>query len=282
MAAARGVVRMKDHRSLRTSFWRNLKSGRLVQALPGIAMVRELAEDPRAWIRAVNLWNPNAVIAGCAAASITFDTEIPLTTVSVHVKDRIDDRGPLRFIAGQPDSDLLEWKDGIQVTGPEATALTAGLEGQLRPGTEALRLGVTTPGKILDAAEGWTLRSRRAARAVALDLSGNPWSPAEVDFHRLLRKAGIQGWQGNQAVWLGGSKFVPDASIHAAKIAFEVNSVEHHSSREAMEQDASRLNTFLAHGWRSYAFIPSQIRDFEAETIEFLRSVVWKRHRLSA
>lgn len=253
-----------------------------MQALPGIAMDAGLVEDPRAWIRAVSLWNPNAVVAGAAAAAITFDEETPLTTVPVYVKDRVADRGPLRFIAGDLDPELLQYEGGIRVTNPAATAVTAGLAGQFGPGTAALRKHRTSPGKIAEAAEAFPLRSRPRARGVALDLSGNPWSPAEVDCHRLFRKAGITGWVGNVEVWLSGARYVPDVSLRGARIAFEVDSFQHHGSREAMEQDSGRRNQFLSHGWRSYTLLPSQIRDLEEETIAFVRSVVWRNHLSSA
>ncbi|WP_461107844.1 hypothetical protein [Tessaracoccus terricola] len=282
MTANAGVVRMRDHRDLRSFWWRALRAGLLVQALPGIAMDAGLVDDRYAWIRAVALWNPNAVIAGRAAGALDFDDCAPLSTISVYVNLPMADRGPIQFFRTKLDPALLEWKDGVRITGPAATAITAGLEDDLGPGTTALRKGRTTPAKISSAARSWSQRSRKRACELAHDLSGNPWSPAEVDAHRLFREAGIRGWQGNKAVVLDGTTLVPDISIEEARIAFEINSFQFHSTHRAMEEDSSRLNRFIANRWRSYTLTPRQMRDHREETKEFVRSVVWDRHRLGA
>lgn len=271
---------MRDHRRLRTCWWRSLKAGHLLQPLPGIAMDAGLVDDRYAWIRAVALWNPNAVIAARAAAAIDFDEDAKLDTISVFVDRPMKNRGPIRFFRTALDVDLLHWKNELRITRPAATAITAGLEGDLVPGTTALRKGRTTPAKITAAAQSWPQRSRKQALELAHDLSQNPWSPAEVDAHRLFREAGIRGWRGNVPVTLDGQRFVPDISIEDARIAFEVNSFEFHGTQRAMEEDSSRLNRFLANRWRSYTLTPRQIRDHRDETKHFVRSVVWARHRL--
>lgn len=279
LAANGGVVRLREHRRLRSCWWRGVKAGRLVQPLPGVVMDAGLVEDNFAWIRAVSLWNPNAVVAGAAAAALDFDPTLQPAEVAVYFEGPMTDRGPLRFFRAKLDPDLLDWHGDVRVTGPTGTAITAALTGDLSPGTTALRKGLTSPTRIGLAAESWSPRTRNRARDVALDFSRNPWSPAEVDAHRLFREAGIRGWTGNGEIWFGERKFVADILIRRAKIAFEVNSFEFHSSRGAMEQDSSRLNQFLSHGWRSYTLTPGQIRDQREETKAFVRSVVWDRHR---
>lgn len=274
-----GIVRTAQYRSLRTQWWRGVRSGNLVQALPGVVMDKGLEPDPRAWIRATALWNPNAVISGAAAAALTFDPGAEVTTIDVHVKGELADRGPIRFRRDTIDPELLDWVDGIRVTGPVATAITAGIVGDFGPGTAALRMGATTPPAVSEHAAMWSQRSVVRARDVALALSGNPWSPAEVEAHELFRAAGVRGWAGNREVLVNGRRLVPDIGLHRARIAFEVNSFQFHSSRTAMEHDAARHNQFQSIGWDSYVLTPAQIRDHRAETIEFVRSVVWARHR---
>lgn len=274
-----GIVRTAQYRSLRSDWWRGVRGGSLVQPLPGIVMAKGLESDPRAWIRATALWNPNAVISGAAAAALTFDPEAQLAAIDVHVRGDLKDRGPIRFRRDTIDPDLLDWVDGIRVTGPVATAITAGVVGDYGPGTAALRMTAMTPSMVSEHAATWSQRNVVRARAVALALSGNPWSPAEVEAHELFRAAGVRGWEGNREVQVSGCVLVPDIGLRRARIAFEVNSFQFHSSRTAMERDAARLNQFQSIGWDSYVLTPGQIRDHRAETMEFVRSVVWARHR---
>ena len=227
----------------------------------------------------MSLWNPNAIIAGSAAAALTFDPSLRPREILVYAKGTLADRGPLRFRRDRIDPALTTWRNGIRMTGHVGTVLTAGLEGDLATGTTALRHGLVRPEDIAEHAASWTARRAPQARSVAHALSGNPWSVAEVEAHELFRSAGIRGWEGNQEVWLCGHRFVPDISIPATRTAFEVNSYEYHSSPDALERDGTRLNAFISAGWRSYSLTPRQIRDHPAEAIEFVRSVVWRRHR---
>ncbi|WP_461107535.1 hypothetical protein [Tessaracoccus terricola] len=279
LAAAHGVVRLAEHRPLRSSWSRAVKAGRLVQLLPGVVMDPGLVNDPAACIRAVTMWNPNAIIGGRAAAALTFDPEIDLKTVDVYAESHLTARGALRFHRDTIDPDLTKWEDDVRVTEAAATVLTAGILGDLHVGTRALKLEATTP-KEIEKHAGWlTLRRATAARGVALALSRNPWSVAEVDAHALFRDAGLEGWEGNRPIMINGKELIPDIGFHDARIAFEIDSFEFHSAREAMERDGSRRNQFHSAGWRTYSLTPRQVREHRAETIAFARSVVWERHR---
>lgn len=71
-----GVVRVADHPELRSAWSRRATAGAVVRALPGVVMEAERARDPLAWVRAVHAWDPNAVIAGRAAAHLAFAPEL--------------------------------------------------------------------------------------------------------------------------------------------------------------------------------------------------------------
>lgn len=277
-----GVVRISGHRSERMHWARAAENGLVVRALPGVVMDAALVADPMRWVHAVALWNPDAVIAGAAAAALRFGTDSPPRVIPVYVRGELADRGPIRFRRGRLAQELITWHHGIRVTNPVGTVLTAGVEGDLETGTDLLRQRHVSPEDIVEQASYWSRRDATRADVVVRALRGNPWSVAEVEAHELLRRAGIRGWRGNAEVRLQGHVYAPDISIPSARIAFEVNSYEFHSSPAAMERDAARLNAFLAAGWRSYVLTPRQIRDYPAETIQFIRSVVWRRHRRQA
>lgn len=274
-----GVVRTTEFPSLRTSWSERVTSGELIAALPGVVMDASLKDNPFAWIRAVHIWNPNAVIAGAAAAKLTFATELKLTTIRVLTSSKLLDRGPIRFHRCSIHPDLLDWVGELRVTGPDATALSAGIDGDYEPGTSALRLRLVTPESIAAAARRWTTRPRSAFRAAVNVLGSNPWSVAEVEAHRLFREIGIIGWVGNPRLIIDRQAVYPDIALLAPKIAFEINSFAHHSSRYDMERDSSRMNLLIAAGWQVYVMTPSQVRNNPVETAEFVKRVVPRAFR---
>lgn len=259
-----------------------VRRGELVRVLPGVLLHPSVVDNPRVWIRAVHAWDPNAVIAGRAAAALTFAPDAEITAVPVYSLTRLEDRGPLRFHRSPVAPELLEWADDIRITGAEATAISGALAGDFEPATTALRKNLISPGSVEQATRWWSTRPRSKVREVVADLRGNPWSVAEVHAHRLFRRAGIVGWEGNPRLVLNGTEMFPDIAIRGCRTAFEINSFAHHSSRSEMEHDAARRNAFTAAGWRSYALTPRQITDLPDETIEFVRSVVWRRYRRGA
>jgi len=58
---------------------------------------------------------------------------------------------------------------------------------------------------------------------IALRVQGPAWR-AERRLHRLLRSAGIRGWQANYPVWVDGELIaVVDVALIASRIAIEVD-----------------------------------------------------------
>lgn len=275
-----GVLVVRKFRHLRNSWSQLVRDGALIRALPGVVMDPGLAQDATAWMRAVSLWNPNAGIAGSAAALLTIDPEIKVDTVDVYANTKLANRGMLRFHRKQLPSDLLEYKADVRVTHATATALTAALQDDLEPATTAFRKKVVTVGQLTALANQWPLLgSAHAPREVAQRLSRNPWSVAEVQFHDLLRQAGISGWEGNAQVVIDGRKRWVDVLVKESRVGIEINSFEHHSGKSEMERDYGRLNELTRDGWRMYSLTPSQIRDFPQETMAFVQGIVGPRHR---
>lgn len=281
MQLHRGVVRLADHPALRSSWARHAQDGRVVRALPGVVMDAVLVNDPGAWIRAVHAWDPNAIVAGRAAASLTFAPDTAVGHVLVYTSSRMADRGMIRFRRHALHQDLISWVGDLRVTTPAATGLTAALEGDYEPVTTALRLAVVDVEMLNECGRLLTIRPAAGVRSVLRDVSSNPWSVAEVEAHRLLRGAGITGWLGNEPMMIDGRRYVLDIPFPAAKVAFEVNSFEFHSSKQAMMHDAGRANALLAAGWRSYVLMPTQIVDHPDETLHFIRRVVRLREQRS-
>jgi very-short-patch-repair endonuclease len=272
-----GVVRVADHPELQSAWSRRARSGLVIRALPGVVMDVKQAQDPFAWVRAAHAWNPNAVIAGRAAARLTYDSETIVDEVAVYTATKISDRGRLRFVRHPLHPKLTMWRGAFRVTIPEASGLTAALAGDFEPATTALRKSLATPSSLADAARLLDLRPARRLHGVIRDLSGNPWSVAEVQAHRILRDGGVSGWVGNHEVVAGGRTYFLDIAFPEARIFFEVNSFLHHSRREAMSRDAAKANALVADGWRMYTLTTDQIAYHPEATLDFIRSVLRRR-----
>lgn len=274
-----GVVRVNRYPHQRSAWSRLVVSGELFAPLPGVVMDPALKDDPMAWIQAIHLWNPNAVIAGTAAARLSFVPEADLSTIRVLTSTRLSDRGPIRFRRCAVAASLVGWVGDLRVTGVDLTSLTAALDGDFEPVTDGLREGLTTRGRLAEAARHWPVRPRGPLEAVLKAVERNPWSVAEVDAHRLFRESGLTGWVGNPTVLIDGVVSYPDIAFLEPRIAFEINSFAHHSSRSDMERDSSRMNRLIAAGWRVYTLTPAQVRYARAETGAFIRSVVPREFR---
>ncbi|MFT3887722.1 MAG: hypothetical protein QM713_06120 [Arachnia sp.] len=279
LAVNAGVVCLRDYPTLRSAWTQHLASGRLIRVLPGVVLDAELADEPLAWMRAVHRWDPNAVLAGAAAARLTFAPGSRPKQVLVYARTKLADRGLVRFHRHRLPPDLTMWRHGVHVTSPAVTALTAALAGDYETATAALRERAARQDTLQEAARRLLVRPRDQLDRALVDLSGNPWSVAEVEAHRLFRAAGIRGWVGNHEVVAGGQAFCLDIALPESRTAFEINSFEFHSGREAMMRDARRANLLALAGWRQYVLLPTQITNDPHETIEFIRNVVWARQR---
>lgn len=277
-----GIVSIGNHTSIKSQWSELVTKGRLLRPLPGVVMDPGLEDDPRAWIRAVQLWNPNAVIAGRAAAALTFEPDLEFKLVHVHAETKLGDRGPLQFRRHPIPSDLLTWVGDVRVTDVSATAMTAALEGDYRPATTALRKDLTTIESLVGLSKSWAPGRPGPARAVVRALAKEPWSVAEADAHALFREIGATGWVGNHEVKIDGKSYFIDIAFPGLKVGFEINSFQFHSSKEAMARDSSRLNALIADGWRMYSLMPSQIRDQRDETGEFVKARLGKRQLRAA
>lgn len=272
-----GIVATRNHMTIKSQWSELVKDGLLLRPLPGVVMDPGLEDDPRAWIRAVQLWNPNAVVAGRAAAALTFEPDLEFREVCVYTGIRRNRRGPLRFRHHELENKHVEYVGNLRVTNWAATALTAGLESDYRPATTALRKELVTHTALCELANAWQPSRRARAREVTKALGKEPWSVAEVDAHALFRTIGAYGWVGNHEVLIEGKSYFIDIAFPGLKMGFEINSFQFHSSKEAMERDASRLNNLVADGWQMFSLTPRQIRDQPEETAAFVTARLGKR-----
>jgi very-short-patch-repair endonuclease len=88
------------------------------------------------------------------------------------------------------------------------------------------------------------------ARAVLTDLEHGAHSEAEVLAHRILRAAGLAGWEANVPVYDAlGLVGVVDLLFRRERLVIEIDGRAYHSSPDAFQRDRTRQNRLVAAGY---------------------------------
>jgi very-short-patch-repair endonuclease len=91
--------------------------------------------------------------------------------------------------------------------------------------------------------------TRQLLRLLRLTASGAV-SGAEVRLHRLLRRAGLTGWEAGVRICSGGRVIaVADVLFREAFLIIEVDGWRAHDSREAFQRDRTRQNRLVMAGY---------------------------------
>jgi very-short-patch-repair endonuclease len=129
-------------------------------------------------------------------------------------------------------------------------------------------------------ARSWTvldqLGSVPAAEAGRLAAATRDGAAAESErrLHRLLRRAGISGWQPNYAVWVDGDLVaVVDVAFPSARIAVEVDGMAYHVDVDRFRRDRSRQNDLVALGWTVLRFTWADLTERPGYVIAMIRRI---------
>jgi very-short-patch-repair endonuclease len=270
-----GLIGREQNPQLASALDWLLRRGQLVKVLPGVYATPTAAVDPTSRIRAVQLWNPDAVVTHEAAAKVTFWPRVALSEVRIAAPSRSMRRTGYRLSQRAIPADLVVQRHGIRCTNPALTALD---------------LSETVGGDAIDA----LLRSRQATlthlhealartghrrgnllrRRLVLESRANPWSPPERLAHRLLRDEGITGWEGNFPILVCGVAYYVDIAFPKAMLAVEIDGREYHEGPEAFEGDRSRQNDLVNAGWRVLRFTPRMLSERPWIVIAVIRTAL--------
>lgn len=140
---------------------------------------------------------------------------------------------------------------------------------------------VTVPGlrRILDELGR---RGRRGAGRLRAYLDDRTLGDARAESQleplmaRLCRDNGIRGVRFQSPVTLDGHRYRPDFTIPDARIVVEVDGLDAHGSRQALDDDLTRQNRFTAHGWLVLRYTATHLRR-PAEVAREIESVVRRR-----
>lgn len=223
--------------------------------LPGIYTTPDRSNDLGVRIRAVGLWEPDAVLTGTAAARVTFWPHVRVRTVGAALPRNRRSPSGYSFCRRRVPPELVVEHLGLRLTAPALTALELcdeiggdGIDALLR--SRHARLS-----DLWQAIELTPCRSGNVARRrLLLESRSEPWSAAERATHALLHRAGISGWQANVPVLVHGVTFYLDVAFAQHMLALEIDGRDHHSSAAAFERDRWRQNQLVLAGWQVLRF----------------------------
>lgn len=249
LRAGGGVLARREHRDLSGALDRRVRDGLLVAVLPGVYCPLELRDEPAVRTQAALLWaGPDAVLTGLSAARATYWPKAPSSPVTLALPTTTKRSSPEVLVERRTIPPELVLRRGRwAATQPGATAvdLAAGEHGG--PAIdEALRTGSATLDQMWEA---YALQPGRvgnkARRALLHDSRDLPWSEAEREAHRLLRRAGLDGWQTNQEV----AGYWVDVLFRSHRLVLEVDGWAVHGGRQAFEDDRVRRNHLVLAGY---------------------------------
>lgn len=263
LTSARGVIRRADHPKLAQRLDRLRRHGELESPLRGVLCIPGLTTDFAAAVLAGWLWSgPDAVLTGRAAARLTFWPECPVSRIEFATPRRqAVQSGRWQKTFRLVPSHLVRNRGPVPVTIPALTAvdLAAGGDGG-DVIDRVLRSRTGSLGQMWHAMRLQPNRPGNGTREVLLrDSRDQPWSEAERRLHRLLRTAGITGWQTNHRIPVGDHVYFADVLFRGERLIAEADGWTYHSDPAAFENDRRRRNELELLGYRVLNFTWRQI-----------------------
>jgi very-short-patch-repair endonuclease len=250
-------------------------AGKVVRVLPGTYLPRELADDFDTLIRAVNTWNPRAVVVGAAAARLTFWPTLPVEVIDVALRGRLPTSRGYRFERRSVDQAQVRYIGEVRVASPALAAidLVASLGG------DAIDTCLRSRRALLS--DLWTAlkahphrRGNAEIERLLRDSRDKPWSAAERLAHRLLRRHRIAGWTANLEVTVAGRTYFIDIAFPRARLAIEIDGRLHEDDPDIFEEDRFRQNDLVGSGWHVLRFTYDMLVNHPAYVIACIRKAL--------
>ena len=257
------LVRTLGHPQ-RRSLQRLAAGGALVRVLPAVYVRADLVEDRQVRLAAACLWSRRAVLWGDSAWQAAFGDDTAFSTDSVirlaHPLYR-EPRVGISWTCQPVPEEFIRYHGARRFVDPLVVAVERAPRDDGRALAHLQPQGVES-GDLTHVADWFHRRRRNPLRSrIVREFAGNPWSPPERDLHRLMNRAGIQGWVANNALRLGATTIHPDVLFPEHRIVIEVDGRAFHSDATAFERDRERQNLLVLHGYRVLRFTWRMIAD---------------------
>jgi very-short-patch-repair endonuclease len=263
-----GLVVRRDNPQLAGSFDWLVRQRRLTTVLPGVYAAPEIATSWQTRVRALGLRHRDAVLLGAAAARLSFWPNAPLSFIEAAVPSVLKQQPGFSFNRRHIPAELITERDGIRFTVPALTAIDLATFACSDAIDIALRVRAATLAGMYEALSMTPHRAGNRQRLkLLIDSRGEPWSAAERLSHRLLRAAGITGWETNHPVLVDGQLFYIDIAFKRQKLAIEIDGRPHETDEDLFESDRWRQNALVEDGWRVLRFTWAMLRDHPEDFI---------------
>jgi len=252
LLATEQLILRREHPGLDDALTRACTRGRLARVLPGVYTDPGRAADPVIRMAAVSRWDPDAVIRGRGAASLTYWPKIRLgSTLQVASVTQHRPRPGFEFTRWRVPPEHVVRSGPIRLTSPALTAVELATLEYTDPIDLALHSKQVTLATLQEALRATPQRAGNVARwQVLLDSRAEPWSRAERLAHRLYRSAGIAGWTANRKIVVPeAGTFYLDMAFDGERVAGEIDGRDYHSQPDVFESDRLRQNALLLAGW---------------------------------
>jgi very-short-patch-repair endonuclease len=241
-----------------------------VAVLPGIYGLTGQEAIPEIRVAALRLYEPKAVLTHEAAARLLNWSTGPLEVVTAAVPRTLPDWTGYCLVKRRIPSQLVTEVRGVRVTCPALTALDLGADA-IDHALLTDEVSLADLRQALDAIP--RQRGNKLRRQLLDESSTEPWSRAERELHKLLRGAGIVGWQGNVTIAVGESDYVIDVVFRAARLAIEVDGRHFHGDA-TFEHDRWKQNNLVLADWRVLRFTWAMIEKHPELVLDMVRAAV--------
>lgn len=270
-----GLIRRPRERNAEKRVSAARQAGTHVGLLPGVTCLATSRCDFATRVHAVRLWQPNAVIAGLAAAKLTFWPSAPASTIDLIYESKARPWAGFELHRGEVPEEGITYLGPLRLTTPAWTAVWLSAWDQGQALEVALRQGVTVAemNRALRSMNGW--RGNPTRRAVVKRSQHAPWSTLERRMHEILDDAGISGWLGNWWYQPGNGEpgWPIDIAFLAQRLAIEVDGYEFHSDRRTWQRDRMKGNHLVLNGWILLRFTWDDLAD-PARVVAIIREAL--------
>jgi very-short-patch-repair endonuclease len=271
LLAAEGVIARREHPELDTTLRYLVRRGDLARVLPGIYAAADQATSLASRLRALSRFDPDAILVGAVAARVSFWPDLRVDMIECAVRHSRARQPGYCFTRRYIPAELVVSRSGLRYTTPALTALDLCLTVGGDAIDQALRTRASTLVLLQRAMDLTGARvGNPTRRQLLLDSRAEPWSKPERLFHRLLRDAGITGWQANRPVILRGSTFYVDVIFRELKLIIEIDGRLYHTEAEVFETDRRRQNLLVLDGWCVLRFTWTMIEEHPEEVIAMI------------